>query len=225
MQTLKANNEEEYQHVYEGELKEFSDGSIFAQQLKQMREEGRVCNLPVESVPVNTFWDLGRNDTTAIWFHQQVGKEHRFIDFYEHRLVDLDHYAHVLQDKGYLYGDHYLPHDVEAVMLGSGNRSRREILEGLGVQPIVTVPRIASVEDGIAQVRDVFRSCWFDQTDCEEGLNSLANYQYQWDDKFDTFRKVPLHNWASNGADAFRMFAQAYQAETTAPDLEFTSEW
>jgi phage terminase large subunit len=208
MQTLKANNEEEYQHVYEGELKEL-----------------RVCNLPVESVPVNTFWDLGRNDTTAIWFHQQVGKEHRFIDFYEHRLVDLDHYAHVLQDKGYLYGDHYLPHDVEAVMLGSGNRSRREILEGLGVQPIVTVPRIASVEDGIAQVRDVFRSCWFDQTDCEEGLNSLANYQYQWDDKFDTFRKVPLHNWASNGADAFRMFAQAYQAETTAPDLEFTSEW
>ena len=225
MAQLKADNQEEYRHVYEGELKEFADGSIFAQQLKQMREEGRVCNLPVESFPVNTFWDLGRNDTTAIWFHQQVGKEHRFIDFYEHRLVDLDHYAHVLRDKGYLYGDHYLPHDVEAVMLGSGNRSRREILEGLGVQPIHTVPRIASVEDGIAQVRDVFRSCWFHQENCEEGLNALANYQYQWDDKFDTFRKVPLHNWASNGADAFRMFAQAYQAETTAPDLEFTSEW
>ena len=225
MAQLKADNEEEYRHVYEGELKEFADGSIYAQQLKQMREEGRVCNLPVESFPVNTFWDLGRNDTTAIWFHQQVGKEHRFIDFYEHRLVDLDHYAHVLREKGYLYGDHYLPHDVEAVMLGSGNRSRREILEGLGVQPIVTVPRIASVEDGIAQVRDVFRSCWFDQTECEEGLNALANYQYQWDDKFDTFRKVPLHNWASNGAEDCRMFAQAYEQENTAPDLEFTSEW
>jgi phage terminase large subunit len=136
MQTLKANSEEEYQHVYEGELKEFADGSIYAQQLKAAKDDGRICWLPVESCPVDVYYDLGRNDSTALWFCQSVGREHRFIDYYEHRLVDLDHYAHVLREKGYLYGTHYLPHDVEAVVLGSGNRSRREILEGLGVQPI-----------------------------------------------------------------------------------------
>ena len=225
MRLLKASNPEEYQHVYEGELKRFADGSIYQAQLKQMREEKRVCWMPVESVPVNTFWDLGRNDSTAIWFHQHIGKEHRFIDYYEHRLVDLDHYARILKEKGYLYGTHYLPHDVEVVSLGSNNRSRREMLEDLGVNPITTVPRISSVEDGIAMVRDVFKSCWFHEENCEEGINALSNYQYQYDDKYETFRKVPLHNWASNGSDAFRMFAQGYEDDISAPTLEFASEW
>ena len=225
MQSLKDSNEEEYLHVYEGELKQFSDGSIYQKQLKDARAEGRVCWIPVESVPVNTFWDLGRNDSTAIFFHQQIGKEHRFIDYYEHRLVDLDHYARVLKDKGYLYGCHYLPHDVEVKTLGSNNRSRREIMEGMGVNPITTVPRISSVEDGIAMVRDVFKRCWFHQENCAEGLDALANYQYQFDDSYQTFRKVPLHNWASNGSDAFRMFAQGYEDDVVSPNLEFASEW
>ena len=225
MQSLKDSNEEEYLHVYEGELKQFSDGSIYQKQLKDARAEGRVCWIPVESVPVNTFWDLGRNDSTAIFFHQQIGKEHRFIDYYEHRLVDLDHYARVLKDKGYLYGCHYLPHDVEVKTLGSNNRSRREIMEGMGVNPITTVPRISSVEDGIAMVRDVFKRCWFHQENCAQGLDALANYQYQYDDSYQTFRKVPLHNWASNGSDAFRMFAQGYEDDVVSPNLEFASEW
>ena len=224
MQILKDQNEEEYLHVYEGELKQFVDGSIYRNQLKQARDEGRICWFPVESLEVHTFWDLGRNDSTAIWFMQSVGKELRFIDFYEHRLVDLDHYARVLKEKNYLYGTHYLPHDVEVISLGSNNRSRRDILEGLGIRPITTVPRIASVEDGIAMVRDKFKSCWFHEN-CEEGLEALANYQYQFDDKHDTFRKVPLHNAASNGADAFRMFAQGFEEYIDSPELEFASEW
>jgi len=225
MQNLKDSNEEEYLHVYEGELKQFSDGSIYQKQLKDARAEGRVCWMPVESVPVNTFWDLGRADSTALWFHQEIGKEHRFVDYYEHRLVDLDHYAKVLKDKGYLYGTHFLPHDVEVKTLGSNNRSRREILESMGVNPITTVPRISSVEDGIAMVRDVFKSCWFHKDNCAEGLDALANYQYQFDDSYQTFRKVPLHNWASNGSDAFRMFAQGYEDDIVSPNLEFASEW
>ncbi len=224
MQILKDQNEEEYLHVYEGELKQFVDGSIYRKQLQQARDEGRICWFPVESLEVHTFWDLGRNDSTAIWFMQAVGKELRFIDYYEHRLVDLDHYAHVLKEKGYLYGTHYLPHDVEVISLGSNNRSRRDILEGLGVHPITTVPRIASVEDGIAMVRDKFKACWFHEN-CEEGLEALSNYQYQFDEKHDTFRKVPLHNAASNGADAFRMFAQAFEEDTYIQELDFASEW
>ena len=225
MQILKDQNEEEYLHVYEGELKQFVDGSIYRNQLKQARDEGRICWFPVESLEVHTFWDLGRNDLNAIWFMQSVGKELRFIDYYEHRLVDLDHYAHVLKEKGYLYGTHYLPHDVEVISLGSNNRSRRDILEGLGVHPITTVPRSASVEDGIAMVRDKFKACWFHEENCEEGLEALANYQYQFDEKHDTFRKVPLHNAASNGADAFRMFAQAFEEDTYIQELDFASEW
>ena len=225
MQILKDQNEEEYLHVYEGELKQFVDGSIYRKQLQQARDEGRICWFPVESLEVHTFFDLGRNDSTAIWFMQAVGKEFRFIDYYEHRLVDLDHYAHVLKEKGYLYGTHYLPHDVEVISLGSNNRSRRDILEGLGVHPITTVPRIASVEDGIAMVRDKFKACWFHEENTEQGLEALSSYQYQFDEKHDTYRKVPLHNAASHGADAFRMFAQAFEEDTYIQELDFASEW
>ena len=225
MEHLKEYDYEEYLHVYEGELKQFADGAIYAKQLKKARDEGRIDWLPVESAPVHTFWDLGRNDTTAIWFMQHIGHAYRFIDYYEHRLVDLDHYANILRDKDYVYGTHYLPHDAEHKVLGSNNRSRREILEGLGVMPSVTVPRIDSVENGIAMVRDVFSKCFFHAENCEIGLNALANYQYVWDERYDTFRQSPLHNWASNGSDAFRMFAQGYEEEIESIDLDFSSEW
>ena len=225
MEHLKEYDYEEYLHVYEGELKQFADGAIYAKQLKKARDDGRIDWLPVESAPVHTFWDLGRNDTTAIWFMQHIGHAYRFIDYYEHRLVDLDHYANVLRDKDYVYGTHYLPHDAEHKVLGSNNRSRREILEGLGVMPSVTVPRIDSVENGIAMVRDVFSKCFFHAENCEIGLNALANYQYVWDERYDTFRQSPLHNWASNGSDAFRMFAQGYEEEIESIDLDFSSEW
>jgi phage terminase large subunit len=225
MEHLKEYDYEEYLHVYEGELKQFADGAIYAKQLKKARDEGRIDWLPVESAPVHTFWDLGRNDTTAIWFMQHIGHAYRFIDYYEHRLVDLDHYANILRDKDYVYGTHYLPHDAEHKVLGSNNRSRREILEGLGVTPSVTIPRIDSVENGIAMVRDVFSKCFFHAENCEIGLNALANYQYVWDERYDTFRQSPLHNWASNGSDAFRMFAQGYEEEIESIDLDFSSEW
>lgn len=215
MDHLKSTDEEEYLHVWEGELKQFADGAIYGKQLKQARKEHRITVVPVEpGIPVNTFWDLGRNDTTAIWFHQKVGLQHRFFDYYESRLVDLDHYIRVLKEKDYLYGEHFLPHDAEVIVLGSNNQSRVVILESGGVKPITVVPRTPNINEGIEQTRKVFASCWFDQDRCERGLDALANYQYIFDEKYDTFRQTPLHNWASNGADAFRQFAQGWADPT-----------
>jgi phage terminase large subunit len=36
-----------------------------------------------EALDVFTVWDLGINDSTAIWFWQVLGKEIRIIDHYE----------------------------------------------------------------------------------------------------------------------------------------------
>jgi len=221
---LKRSNHDEYLHVWEGELKQFADGAIYGKQLKDA--ESRIGRIPIESsVDVNTFWDLGRNDVMSIWFHQRVGLENRFIDYYENRLVDLDHYVRVLRDKNYLYGEHFLPHDGEVINLGTGNRSRKTILEEAGVKPIHIVPRIANLNEGIELTRTSFASCWFDKERCEQGLSALANYQYVYDDKYDTFRQTPLHNWASNGADAFRQFAQGYVPKSKAKPLRFASQW
>lgn len=216
MEYLKRVDYEEYLHVWEGELKQFADGAIYGKQLKQVHKENRITFIPVEpALEVHTFWDLGRNDTTAIWFMQRVGMENRFIDYYENRLVDLDHYIRELKKLDYNYGTHYLPHDVEVTELTT-NKSRREVLEMGGIKPIHVVPRITHINEGLEMTRKQFASCWFHAGEDDrgervgKGLDALANYQYVFDEKFNTHRKTPLHNWASNGADAFRQFGQGF---------------
>lgn len=186
-------------------------GAIYNHELEYCYMNGRVCNIPIESfVPVNTFWDLGYNDTTAIWFHQQVGLEHRFIDYYEANGEALQHYVRVLREKDYLYGEHYLPHDVEVTELGTGI-SRKNMLLQFGLKPLVVVPRVKDVSYAIEQTKQVFPRCWFDKVRCERGLAALKSYRREFDEKNQTYRMRPLHNWASNGADAFRQFGTGYR--------------
>ena len=93
----------------------------------------RITNVPYDpSVRVDTFWDLGVNDSTVIWFVQKVGRAVHIIDFYENRGEGLPHYVKVLQDKGYLYGEHNAPHDIEVRELSTG-KSRRETAYDLGI--------------------------------------------------------------------------------------------
>lgn len=195
-------------------------GAYYAKQLMQAEKQGRICDLPViPGVPVNTFWDIGMNDTTSIWFHQQIGPWHHFIDYYENSGEQAAHYARVLRDRGYHYGKHYLPHDgVNTEWGGSGNQTRLKVLEGLGVKPTVLVPRIENLGDGIDMVRQAFARARFDRTRCGEdkpgsgrgGLPALQSYQKKWNETTSAYHDYPLHNWASNGADAFRQWAQGF---------------
>lgn len=217
---------DQYEQEFECSFTAAIQGAYFAEQLSKATEEGRILNIPIEpSIPVNTFWDLGRNDTTAIWFHQRVGMENRFIDFYEMNGESLHHYAKVLRDKGYLYGEHYLPHDVAVTELTT-NKSRRETLEESGVRPLIVVPRVSEKGEAIEMARRVIPSCWFDKNRCKDGIRALENYRKEWDDKRQVFRDRPLHDWASNPADAFMQFAQGYEPQSKAIELDLpSSNW
>ena len=149
METMRGEDYEKYEYVWEGKLKQLAEGAIFGKQMIQARKEKRICSVPImPGCEVHTFWDLGRNDHTAIWFMQNVGKEYRFIDYYENRLQDIDHYCRIIKSKGYLYGTHYMPHDIEHQMLGM-NKSRRQQFEEGGVKPIRTVERVKQKGEGI----------------------------------------------------------------------------
>jgi hypothetical protein len=89
--------------------------------------------------------------------------------------------------------------------------TRREMLQKMGIKPLIVVPRVPHINDGIELLRKAFGSCYFDEKRCERGLDALANYQYLFDDKWQTHRERPAHTWASNGADALRQFAQGYR--------------
>lgn len=188
-------------------------GAYYAEQMEAARTEGRILKIPrMPHVPVNTFWDLGWNDTTAVWFHQRVGMEHRFIDYMEASGKDLQFFASEIQGRGYSYGKHYLPHDAENKTLASGGKSVRMILKQLlPGHSLEVVPRTDSLVSAINQTRAVIPSCYFDADRCADGVAGLEAYRREWDEKLGDFKQEPLHDWASNPADAFRQFAQGYR--------------
>ncbi len=188
-------------------------GAYYAEQMERARLDGRVLKIPrLDGEPVNTFWDLGWNDTTVLWFHQHVGMEHRFIDYIEANGKDLSYFAQQIQNRPYTYGTHYLPHDAENKTLASGGKSVRQLLQGLlPAHKFHVVPRTDSLVSAINQTRAVMSACWFDEDKCADGIAGLEAYRKEWDDKLGDFKPEPLHDWASNPADAFRQFAQGYE--------------
>lgn len=182
-------------------------GAYYAENIMQAYRDGRVGNVPHEPrLTVDTWWDLGINDRMSIWFTQSVGQEVRVIDFYESTGQGLQHYIGKLQEKGYVYGKHTAPHDIEVRELTSG-KSRRDTAAGLGIRFDVA-PKLPIV-DGIDAVRNLFSKVWFDQEKCKEGLNALKNYRKQYDEKRKTYLNQPYHDWSSNAADSFRTLATA----------------
>jgi hypothetical protein len=72
----------EYPSYPEEAFKVSIEGAYFKTQMTKAREERRIGKVPVDpSRPVNTFWDIGKSDNTAIWFHQNKGQMHHLVDF------------------------------------------------------------------------------------------------------------------------------------------------
>jgi hypothetical protein len=200
--------EQEYECSFEAAIK----GAFYADEMRRAQDEGRIGRVAIDrGLQVDTAWDLGVSDSTAIWFIQTLGKERRMIDYYESSGVGLDHYAQVLRDRGYIYRDHYFPHDIAAKELSTG-KSRLETLKALGIT--AQVGEMASVMDGINAVRRMLDQCWFDAERCERGIEALRQYQREYDDKLKDWKLRPLHNWASHGADALRTFATGFTDKT-----------
>jgi phage terminase large subunit len=195
--------QQEYYCSFEG----YQQGSYYSKQLREAELTNRIANVPWDCrLQVHTFWDLGIGDAMSIWFMQRVGKEYRFIDYYEASGEGISYYAKYLSQKPYKYGVHYMPHDASVRELGTGI-SRKDRAEQLGIRPVEVVPNNISVEEGIDAVRAVLPVCWFDKEKCEHGLNALANYRKEWDEDRREFKARPYHDWSSHGADAFRIFA------------------
>lgn len=196
---------EAYEQEYECSWSATNTGAYYAKYINELRHGNRI--IPVAYDPallVDTFWDLGIGDTTAIWFRQQTRTEFRYIDHYEINGADLAHFAKKLKERPYVYGRHVLPHDGAARDLSTG-KSRQENLRNLGI--ICEIQKRHRVEDQIQAARAILPKCYFDSIKCEKGLNSLENFTQKWDAKQKVYSNTPLHNWASHSAAAFQVSA------------------
>lgn len=189
-----------------------SEGCYYTSQLSLVRKQGRILRIPIVNVPVNTFWDVGNSDGTAIWFHQQVGMEDRFIGYYEEHGEDLSHYALYLQRSGFVFNKHFLPHDAGHVRLGMRNKSIEKQLNELGIYNTVVLPVTDSVNAAIQLTRQEMATAYFDEERCKDGVQRLSGYKKKWNATAGRWSDEPLHDSNSEGADAFRQWAQAKSA-------------
>lgn len=206
MEHLKSTDQDAYLNVWEGHCRVTLDGAIYAQEIRAATTEGRITRVAYnEALPVHTFWDLGWADCTSVWFAQRVGFDYMLIDFYQNQFQKLGHYLKVLQDRGYIYGKDYLPHDADHESVAA--ESIAKTMRGMG-RDVVVVPRVLDKKLGLKATREIFPRCYFDETKCADGLQSLRRYRYN-KNEYGQYSQNPEHDENSHGADAFEQFARS----------------
>ena len=188
-----------------------TDGNYYAKDMTALRKRGGVCKVPVLDVPVNTFWDIGNRDGCAIWFHQEIRGEDRFIDYYEAHGEDLRHYVAELRARGYVFGRHYLPHDADHKRLSDTNSSTRDMLQELMPgERFEVVPLITELIAGIQQTRKHMKGAYFDEARCAKCIQRIDGYKKRFSRADNRYTDQPdKSNGCSEGADALRQWAQA----------------
>lgn len=203
---LQNDMKREYPSYPEEAFEQAVEGAVYGKQFAEVDKSQRIMDLAYDAMlPVHTAWDIGHSDDTVIWWYQiKQGGHIDIIDYYECNQEDANHYARVLQERGYRYGKHHLPHDAENKN-GLAIKSSKQLLNDAGVRDIVIIPRTESINADISYCRTRFAQIRFRKCDSVlHGIKRLRNYQYAWNEKHGRWSDAPLHNDASHAADAFR---------------------
>lgn len=218
---------DQYRQEFECDFSAAILGAYFGVEMREAEDQGRITEVPYDrNAMVYTAWDLGYTDDTSIVFFQLVAGEIHVIDHFAGSGLAMSNYTDLVMSKGYQYARHYLPHDAKAKTLASGGKSIQEMAQAsLGMSNVRIVPDL-SLQDGIQAVRMLFPRFWFDAQRCAQHdlLESLRQYQREWDDDKKRYRDKPRHDWTSHGADSVRYMAIAYQEERV-PDKPAKPKW
>ncbi len=209
-----AERPDQYPHIWEGEHVSVVEGAYYAAQITTAKSEGRIGRVAKDPLmALRAIWDIGgtgaKADACAIWIAQYVGREIRFLDYYEAQGQPLATHVEWLRSKGYGSALCVLPHDgatndrVHDVSYESALRAA-----GFDVQVIANQGAGAAMKR-VEAARRLFPSMWFDEK-CQGGLDAIGWYHEKRDDE----RGIglgPEHDWSSHGADAFGLAAVAYE--------------
>ena len=189
-----------------------TEGSIYGKLLSLLKQRGGVNDFAHDDGDVFTSWDLGIADSLSIWFWRFNDKRGvDLIDWYENSGEALSHYFGIVEAKPYRYLKHWLPHDARARSLQTGKSTIEQVSERW--PGLVSITPSLDVDQGIEAARWLLEqeTTRFHER-CGEGIETLAEYRYEWDEVLKVYGKHPLHNFASHTADAFRYVACVVQA-------------
>lgn len=194
------------EHVWGGAYEIISEGSYYAKHLLAADNAGRIGDYPYDPrYVVDTCWDIGVDDYTAVWLIQNDGVKAWAISYYEASGEGPETIIPVALPKDYRYGTHYFPHDIKVREWGAGARSRLETVRGLGLKNIrVGVPNDEDAR--ISAVRRILPIMAFDRDGTDLGVKRLRNYRRRRHEKLGIWLGA-LHDESSHGADAFGEYA------------------
>lgn len=185
------------------------EGAYYKAQLEQAYSEDRIKYVAHNpEYPVDTAWDIGHSDSTAIWFSQDISGKLYLINYYENNHKGLEHYVDMLKEKkekcGYSYGRMIAPHDIKVTEWGS---SKTRIEQALEFGIVFEIAPGIGLLDGIDVSRRLLADCYFDAAKCDKGLSALTAYRKKWNDDTGDWSSHPLKDWTNHGSDALRYLA------------------
>ncbi|WP_341792633.1 MULTISPECIES: hypothetical protein [unclassified Rickettsia] len=161
--------------------KKADEGGTFVEQLRIVESEGRITHIPYDpAYRVNTYWDIGIVDYTAIWFVQEKKESIDIIDFYINRGKNLEFYLNHLRFRPYNYGRNILPHDMarrQMPTLDTRLQQANEIAEKLCFAPF-ELGRKYLREEMINKARNLLMQSYLriDERKCRDGINGLYEF-------------------------------------------------
>lgn len=218
MDAKKVMSQAQYQQEFECDFESEIQGAIYGKEMRMLTDINRITTVPYDdNFKVNTAWDLGYSDDTALWWFQVVHGEIRVLEYHSSNGNPIAYYTGLINSKPYRYGTHWLPHDARAKTLASGGKSIIEqISYKIPLESLKIVPNL-SLQDGIQAGRVALSRAWFDAEKCSDGIECLRQYQREFDEDKKVFRDKPRHDWTSHGADAWRMLSIAWREEEHKP--------
>lgn len=190
-------------------------GAYFTREIGKMNAENRAMkNLPVDpNIPLNTAWDLGHSDATAIWFFQIVGQYVHLVNYYQESdrgmKYFIDYAESFRQSVGCRWGSHYGPHDIDHEHQGWEQVESRLMAARKAGYMFSVTPKV-NFADGIEQLRFVLDRIRIDKTRCSLGLRAIREYCRKFDDANNKYSDKPQDGWYLHGVDALRYLAVNY---------------
>lgn len=204
------------EHIWNGGYGS-SQGAILARWVNRAEREGRLAT-PVydpDGSKIIVSSDIGFRDTSGWWYWQASIGGYTLLKYEGESGLDADDWIPRIQEtilglgaRG--AGKIWLPQDAKAKTFQSKHTSVEKFLAAFGADVVAIVPP-SKKSDQISAAREVINRCVFHKDLCEDGLDGLRAWEYEWNDDNSVFSKEPVHNWASHPSDAFAYGCQVMQ--------------
>ena len=183
-------------------------GAYFALALLQARKAGRIKQMSYDpALLVHTVWDLGIGEQLVCGFFQKYGDEIRLIDSWQGEGSDgIPQAKKMLDDRDYIYGKHFAPHDVNKTESGTG----KTIFDSAKALDLLfeEVPMVR-VKHRLDKALMMFPRLWVNEPLCEVPLTAWRQYRKNWNEKRLDWDDEPYKDWTNHFSDMISYAAMA----------------